>query len=125
MPYLNIEPKDIITLYYNALYSGDLPFVKGLMTTESYMMTLETFGLRLSMRDRDFKAKLKEIDELLKDDDKFLESLDQVALQQLAPEALGLTSPEEPEKTQTTLDIPAKGNDSAGEEEEVKNDATE
>ncbi len=69
--------------------------------------------------------KLKEIDELLKDDDKFLESLDQVALQQLAPEALGLTSPEEPEKNQTTLDIPVKGNDSTGEEEEVKNDATE
>ncbi len=34
--------------------------------------------------------KLKEIDELLKDDDKFLESLDQVALKELAPEALGI-----------------------------------
>ena len=63
MPYLDLEPKDIITLYYNALYSGDLPFVKGLMTKESYVMTLETFGLRLSLRDPDFKIKLKEIDE--------------------------------------------------------------
>jgi len=63
MPYLNLDPKDIITLYYNALYSGDLPFVKGLMTKGSYVMTLETFGLRLSLRDPDFKAKLKEIDE--------------------------------------------------------------
>ena len=63
MPYLNYEPKDIISLYYNALYSGDLPFVKELMTAESYMMTLETFGLRLSLRDPAFKAKLKEIEE--------------------------------------------------------------
>ncbi len=38
--------------------------------------------------------KLKEIDELLKADDKFLESLDQVAVHQLAPEALGLKNPE-------------------------------
>jgi len=39
--------------------------------------------------------KLKEIDELLKADDKFLESLDQVAVHQLAPESLGLKNPEE------------------------------
>lgn len=63
MPYLNLEPKEIIGLYYNALYSGDLPFVRNLMTTESYYLTLETFGLRLSLRDKVFKAKLKEIDE--------------------------------------------------------------
>lgn len=63
MQYLNLEPKDLITLYYNALYSGDLPFVKSLMTEESYMMTLETFGLRLSLRDRNFKSKLNEIEE--------------------------------------------------------------
>ena len=63
MQYLNLEPKDLITLYYNALYSGDLSFVKSLMTEESYMMTLETFGLRLSLRDRNFKSKLKEIEE--------------------------------------------------------------
>jgi len=39
--------------------------------------------------------KLKEIDELLKDDDKFLESLDQVALKVLAPEALGIKNVEQ------------------------------
>ena len=61
MNYLNMEPKEIIELYYNALYSGDLPFVKELMTAESYMMTLETFGLRLSLRDPVFKAKLKQM----------------------------------------------------------------
>ena len=63
MPYLNLDPKDIIDLYYNALYSGDLPFVKGLMTAESYHMTLETFGLRLSLGDPAFKLQLKQIDE--------------------------------------------------------------
>jgi len=63
MSTLKLEPKDIITLYYDALYSGDLPFVKVLMTSESYKMTLETFGLRLSLRDPSFKAKLKKIDQ--------------------------------------------------------------
>lgn len=47
---------------------------------------LEYFGLK----NLDALPKLKEIDELLKSDDKFLESLDQVALEQLSPEALGL-----------------------------------
>jgi len=63
MSTLKLEPKDIITLYYDVLYSGDLPFVKVLMTSESYKMTLETFGLRLSLRDPAFKAKLKKIDQ--------------------------------------------------------------
>ena len=63
MSTLKLEPKDIITLYYNVLYSGDLPFVKVLMTSESYKMTLETFGLRLSLRDPAFEAKLKKIDQ--------------------------------------------------------------
>jgi segregation and condensation protein B len=49
---------------------------------------LEYFGLK----SLEALPKLKEIDELLKEDDKFLESLDQVALKQLEPEALGLTS---------------------------------
>jgi segregation and condensation protein B len=49
---------------------------------------LEYFGLN----SLDALPKLKEIDELLKEDDKFLESLDQVALKQIQPEALGLTS---------------------------------
>jgi segregation and condensation protein B len=49
---------------------------------------LEYFGLK----SLEALPKLKEIDELLKEDDKFLESLDQVALRQLDPEALGLTS---------------------------------
>jgi segregation and condensation protein B len=42
----------------------------------------------------DALPKLKEIDDLLKADDKFLESLDLVALEKLAPESLGLKNPE-------------------------------
>lgn len=60
---LNLEPAEIIGLYYKALYSGDLVSVKALMTPESYIMTLETFGLRLALRDPDFKVKLKKIEE--------------------------------------------------------------
>ena len=63
MSHLNLEPKEIVGLYYDALYSGDLPFVKGLMTPDSYRMTLETFGLRVTLRDPAFKAKLKRIDD--------------------------------------------------------------
>ena len=54
---------------------------------------LEYFGLK----SLDNLPKLKEIDELLKEDEQFLESLDQVALKKLEPELLGLTSLEEKE----------------------------
>lgn len=55
-----LQPKDITALYYRALYSGDLDTVRSLMSPTSYSMTLETFGLRLSLRDPDFKKLLKE-----------------------------------------------------------------
>lgn len=58
-----LDPSDIVNLYYTSLYSGDLCAVKELMTQESYMMTLETFGLKLSLRDAEFKAQLKKIKE--------------------------------------------------------------
>ena len=58
---------------------------------------LEYFGLN----SLEALPKLKEIDELLKEDEKFLESLDQVALKQLEPEMLGLTSLEELEDKET------------------------
>jgi segregation and condensation protein B len=47
---------------------------------------LEYFGIN----DVSHLPKLKEIDELIKGDSKFLESLDQVALDQMMPEILGL-----------------------------------
>ena len=81
---------------------------------------LQYFGLH-SLSDL---PKLKEIDELLKDDEKFLESLDQVSLQQIAPEALGMRVGGAPEKKQTELEIP---DNSGGPEidEEADNDETE
>ena len=51
---------------------------------------LEYFGI-VSLKDL---PKLQEIDDLLKSDENFLESLDQVVLEQLNPEELGLTSME-------------------------------
>lgn len=57
------EPKEIIIHYYNLLYSGDLIGVKELMTEDSYLMTLESFGLRLSFEDTHFKRLLNEIKE--------------------------------------------------------------
>ena len=57
------EPSEIVSQYYHALYSGDLTTVKDLMTEKSYMMTLESFGLRLSFRDAKFKSLLKEIED--------------------------------------------------------------
>lgn len=61
MPYSMLDTSDVLNLYYTSLYSGDLCAVKELMTEESYYMTLETFGLRLALRDPEFKAQLKNI----------------------------------------------------------------
>jgi len=58
-----LQPKDIIGVYYDALYSGDLETVKSLMTEVSYFMTLESFGLRLSFRDAAFKTLLEKVQE--------------------------------------------------------------
>jgi segregation and condensation protein B len=62
---------------------------------------LQYFGLKSI----ESLPKLKEIDELLKDDDKFLESLDRVALEKLVPESLGLKNPDELARKQTELKI--------------------
>ncbi len=63
MSYVMLVPSDILNLYYTSLYGGDLCTVKELMTEESYTMTLETFGLRLALRDPEFKVQLKNINE--------------------------------------------------------------
>ncbi|HEO98824.1 MAG: hypothetical protein JW682_06890 [Campylobacterales bacterium] len=56
------EPQDIVAAYYQALYAGDLAEVKKLMKRESYFMTLESFGLRLALKDPLFRSQLKEIE---------------------------------------------------------------
>jgi len=60
---VSLEPKEIVVLFYDALYSGNLHFLKALMTDKSYYMTLETFGLRLSLKNLEFKTKLKHIED--------------------------------------------------------------
>ena len=59
----SLKPEEILHLYYTSLYRGELTTVNALMTEESYRMTLETFGLRLSLRDAEFKLKLKNMKE--------------------------------------------------------------
>jgi segregation and condensation protein B len=81
---------------------------------------LEYFGLK-SLADL---PKLKEIDELLKDDAKFLESLDQVSLQKLAPEALGLKMNDQAEVNQTALKIPDRSDQKTALQENSENDAS-
>lgn len=80
---------------------------------------LEYFGLKAL----DALPKLKEIDELLKEDDKFLESLDQVALRQLDPEVLGLKSLSEDQKPAEEAHI--LEHDEKEEEPDLENDKTE
>lgn len=89
---------------------------------------LEYFGLK-SLEDL---PKLKEIDELLKEDTKFLESLDQVALQKLEPEALGIKNIEttsditaDSETATKVSNVDEHGQISLNTEENEKNDTTE
>ncbi len=82
---------------------------------------LEYFGLK----SLESLPKLKEIDELLKEDDKFLESLDQVALKQLDPEVLGLTSIKDNEdKESDPIENPTENHPDQNKDESGKNDAS-
>jgi len=58
----SISPELLVKLFYHALYSGDLQTVKSITTPKSYLMTLESFGLRLALRDPVFKKELSCID---------------------------------------------------------------
>ena len=58
-----LQPEEIVSKYYQALYGGDLKSVKDLMTEESYYMTLEPFGMGLAFRDPAFKMKWVKIEE--------------------------------------------------------------
>jgi len=61
--YTTLSAREVVGLYYEALYNGDLCIVRELMTEKSYFMTLEAFGLRLSFRDAEFKKQLGKIEE--------------------------------------------------------------
>ena len=58
-----MEPDMIVDKYYKALYSGDLKIVKNIMTQKSYIMVLESFGLKLSLEDSSFKAELEKVED--------------------------------------------------------------
>lgn len=51
-------PTEILFLYYKAMSNGNLKTLKKLMTSETYMMTLEIFGLKIAFRDPEFKKLL-------------------------------------------------------------------
>jgi len=83
---------------------------------------LEYFGLK----SLDDLPKLKEIDELLKEDEQFLESLDQVALKKLEPEILGLTSlKEDKDSSQDSDKTSLKKDTSDHQKGSIKDDPTE
>jgi len=82
-----LQPEKIVNKYYKALYGGDLHCVKSLMTWKSYTMMLESFGLRLSLRDLSFKRQLEKIEEdasLLQEVEKKLSS--ELLLRNRSPE---------------------------------------
>lgn len=58
-----LNPDELVHQYYLSLYSGDLLSVKSIMTQKSYTMTLESFGLELSLKDPSFKAQLSSIED--------------------------------------------------------------
>ena len=58
-----LQPEEIVGKYYHALYCGDLESVKEMMTEESYHMTLEPFGIKLSFKDPTFKTLWDTIEE--------------------------------------------------------------
>ncbi|MGW8169492.1 MAG: hypothetical protein ACWGHH_05770 [Sulfurovaceae bacterium] len=58
----NIEPQDLVLLYYKLLYSGDLTGLGKIMARSSYFITLESFGLSLSIKDTAFKGLLENIE---------------------------------------------------------------
>ena len=80
---------------------------------------LEYFGIN-NIKDL---PKLKEIDELLKGDEEFLKSLDQVALQQLEPEKLGITNINP--KDQSELELTQSESPAEEESESENADKTE
>ena len=53
----------IVTEYYRALAHADLAMLKVLMVPTSYYMTLEAVGVRLAVKDLEFREVLKHIEE--------------------------------------------------------------
>jgi len=56
------EPKILVESYYKALYTGDLVYIKKIMTPRSYIMMLESFGLKHALEDPSFKKALERVE---------------------------------------------------------------
>ncbi len=87
---------------------------------------LEYFGLK----DITDLPRLREIDELLKSDEKFLESLNQISLQELIPEELGITSMLSPksdteEYADNDLSVTGNENDMKNSSEDIQEDESD
>lgn len=75
-----MKPEEIVIRYYELLYSGALGTLRELMVSSSYLMTLEAFGLRLSLKNAVFKSFLEKI----REDDKMLKKVEELLSKELA-----------------------------------------
>jgi segregation and condensation protein B len=110
-----LNERNLITIKGREKAPGN-PLLYG--TTDYF---LEYFGLN-AISDL---PKLKEIDELLKGDSKFLESLDQVALDQMLPETLGLNSMSDEDSETAAVEKIEQKEPVESDSEEQQNDIAE
>ena len=75
-----MKPEEIVIRYYELLYGGSIGKLKELMVSSSYRMTLEAFGLRLSLKNPVFKSLLEKIEE----DDRTLKKVEELLCAELA-----------------------------------------
>lgn len=54
-----MTPEAVVLRYYGALEAGDMDALRGVMAAESYIMTLEAYGLKHTFADPAFKALLR------------------------------------------------------------------
>lgn len=59
----DLQPEELVSQYYQALYDGDLKKLKAFMIEKSYYMTLESLGVKRAFKDAMFKNDLENIEE--------------------------------------------------------------
>jgi len=74
---------EYLTLYYSALNSGDLELLSSIMTEESYLITLDSFGFKRAFGDKNFKQLLKD----MHDDKLSLEKVENVLREDISKES--------------------------------------
>ena len=58
----DLQPEELVSQYYQALYDGDLKKLKAFMIEKSYYMTLESLGVKRAFKDLMFKNDLENIE---------------------------------------------------------------